>query len=80
MHLPGETSDRETPIPFSCAMPSTTAEPNTPSLLTGPSFTIGAAVLGEQGDKPAQPLAQEAPAPKNPTQCAGMLLQLGMVG
>lgn len=67
VHLPGETSGRKTPIPFSCAAPNTTAEPNT--LLCPLEFfpPIRAAMLGEQGAKPAQPLAQEAPAPKKPS-------------
>lgn len=64
MDLPGETSERKIPIPFSSAIPNTTAEPNT-ALLTGP-FPTHWGSLGEQGAKPAQPLAQGAPKKPNP--------------
>lgn len=62
MHLPGETLEKIFWRKFF------TGEKNSwrgkfpfPSPVL---FPIGAAVLGEQGAKPAQPLAQEAPAPK----------------
>lgn len=54
-------------LPIPCAIPNTTAEPNTLLCSLDLFPPIRAAVLGEQGAKPVRPLAQEAPAPKNPS-------------
>lgn len=72
-----EKNNLSLPFPSPCVFPNITAEPNILLLWSLDLFPpIGAVTPGKQGAKPAQPLVQGAPGPKQPNP---QLLQPGTV-